>query len=81
MSDSEDIAKTIQEAINQAPVGRLVRIKFPGFAGSVHIRITTRGGWVFEYTLIAGMDLELVRGNSDEIANIEITIQPRGELK
>lgn len=81
MSASEGLAKIVQDAINQSPVGQPFRVTFPGFAGSVHIRITTRGGWVFEYTLIPGMDLALVRGDSDEIASIEITIQPHEELK
>lgn len=76
-----DIEKTIQEAIESAPVGKKVIINFSGLPQIIDVEMSFAGGWVTTQTIIPGKSLEFIRGENSYLDGIKITINPYNGLE
>ncbi|HHG3502756.1 TPA: hypothetical protein ACPVZF_000002 [Vibrio parahaemolyticus] len=71
--ENMDIAKIIENQINNTPIGKDVTINFKGAPTSVDIQMEFAGGWVITQTVIPGNSFIFTRGEDQYLKSISIT--------
>ena len=76
-----NLEKTIQEAIESTPIGKKVIINFGGVPKIIDVELSFAGGWIITQTIIPGKSLEFIRGETQYLEGITITINPYDGLE
>ena len=76
-----ELEKVIQQAINDAEVGKTVALNFCGDPQIIDIKMKFKGGWEVTQTVIPGRIFEFTKGEDSYLLSIDITINPFNGIK